>query len=302
MRQAGRYLPNYQKFRQKYPLKRLFTDPDLASIVTMMPFEYLKLDAAIVFWDILLMLEPLGYSIVYDNNKPPSVVKDANNSINSFDYLYSNIHKIKNVCKVPLIGFCGGPFTVLSFLWKDLKKQMYQNPKVVHEKLNQITEVTIENLKGQIKSGIDAVQIFESSVHMLPSDMVDLFSTFYLNKILKELKCPTIVFGLGISQHIDKFCKLPCNALGIDWKVEIDRAKEIVPLNLALQGSFDPNLLFAPKDQIKLVVEKTLKKMNNDPGWIINLGHGILPDTPMDSVKFFIETINNYDRFTNQDI
>jgi len=302
MRQAGRYLPNYQKIRKKHPLKKLFTDPELASKITMMPFEYLELDAAIVFWDILLMAEPLGYKIIYNENKPPVAVLDNENSIKDFDYLYKTICEIKNISKHPLIGFSGGPFTVLSFLWKDLKKKMYQNPRVVHKKLDEITEITIENLKGQIKAGIDAVQIFESSAHMLPSNMIEQFSICYLKKILKELNSPTIVFGLGVSQHIGKYSKLPCSALGMDWKIEIDKAKELLPSNLAIQGSFDPNLLFAPKEQIKSVVEKTLKKMNDDSGWIVNLGHGILPDTPVDSVKFFVETINNYDRFSNSDI
>ncbi len=302
MRQAGRYLPNYQKFRQKYPLKSLFTDPELASKVTMMPFEYLSLDAAIVFWDILLIAEPLGYNIVYNENKPPLAIEKSENYIKDFEYLYANICEIKKVCKLPLIGFCGGPFTVLSFLLKDLKKQIYQNPKIVHEKLNEITNITIENLKGQIKSGVDAIQIFESSVHMLSSDLIEQFSIYYLNKILKELKCPTIVFGMGISQHIDKYSNLPCNAMGLDWRLEIDRAKKMLPPNLAIQGCFDPSLLFASKEQIKLTVEKTLKKMKDDPGWIINLGHGILPDTPIDSVKFFIEIVNSYDRFSSEDI
>lgn len=298
MRQAGRYLPNYQAFRKKHSLKALFTDPDLAAEVSVFPFHYFNLDAAIVFWDIVLIAEELGFSIDYLDQIGP--VAKFTNQKKKTDYVFETIAKVKNKIKVPLIGFCGAPFTVASYLLDDIKKWIYQKPQELHRYLKDLTNITIQNLKGQIKAGVDAIQIFESSAHVLSEPFLEEFSYPYIQEICSEIDTLKIVFAKGSTTFIDTFSKLKTNAISFDWNQELHKLKHKIPLNMAMQGNFDPDFLFAPKEKIEKMVQDTLKQMNDDPGLIINLGHGVKPNTPIQSVQWFVQSVQNFSRVNNR--
>lgn len=300
MRQAGRYLPNYQAFRNKHSLKTLFTSPELAAEVSLLPFHYFDLDAAIVFWDIVLIAEEIGFEVDYLDKLGP--VAKFTNKKRDTHYLLETIARLKNKLDVPLIGFCGAPFTVAFYLLDDIKKWIYQKPQELHDFLSDLTEATIQNLKGQIKAGVDAIQIFESSAYLLSESSLKEFSYPYVQRICSEIDALKIVFAKGSSTFVEMFSKLKTHAISFDWNRDLAILKRKVPSNMAIQGNFDPDFLFAPKEKIEKMVHSTLKQMNNDPGLIINLGHGIRPNTPIQSVQWFVRSVQNFSRSNSRSL
>lgn len=293
MRQAGRYLPNYQKLRRKHSLKCLFTNPELAAEVACLPFEYFSLDAAIVFWDIVLVAEAIGFEVDYIENIGP-VAKFTKNRKDIF-YLQDTVRKIKKKLQVPLIGFCGGPFTVASYLVDDIKRWIYEKPLELHCLLEELCLASIQILKMQIEAGVNAIQIFESAANILSSSHLEEFSLYYIRKILRSISTLTIVFAKGSCLFQEKLSMLSANALSFDWHYDLLELRRKMP-NKILQGNFDPDLLFAPKKMIEKTVVNTLQKMEDDPALIINLGHGIKPHTPLENVKWFVDCVKNFSK------
>jgi uroporphyrinogen decarboxylase len=297
MRQAGRYLPQYRQLREKHSLKELFFTPELAAKVTKMPIDILGVDAAILFADITTVVLALGLQLDFsegpvisgsiqrvDANKVLKPVADA-------------IGIIKNEISEPLLGFCGGPFTVASYILEkhngsDLpvtKKKLYQSPHEMIHLLEQITEATIDYLRLQEKAGVDAVQIFDSWAHVLSEEHFDLVCMPYLKRLIDAVKIPVILYMRGACTRVQKLVSLNPACISFDWQRPISEMRKLTPM--AVQGNLDPDLLYAPLPVIEEKTKQLLISMEKDPAFIVNLGHGMKPDMSVDAVKCFVNTV-----------
>lgn len=306
MRQAGRYLPEYQEIRQKYSLEEMFRNPELIFEITKQPLEILGVDAAILFADILHVPLSLGLDVSFPGKGGPVVsptieTEDDLMSLHprsieeSLSFVKEGIHLLKEAIDVPLIGFCGGPFTVMTYMTgKKVKKWLYTNPESAFELLQIITDQSIAYLKMQIAAGVDAVQIFDSWANLLSRTEFIRFAQPYLKQIVDAVDVPVVLFSRASSHYISEFVALKPDGISFDWSYPIDEIRTRVPETIAVQGNLDPELLYAPPSIIERETIKMLKKMQGDPGYIVNLGHGVLPDIPVDHVKAFVDTVKNF--------
>jgi uroporphyrinogen decarboxylase len=313
MRQAGRILPEYREVRSKSGgFKNLVKTPELAAEVTIQPVDILGVDAAIIFSDILVIPEDMGldYEIVESRgpwfNHPVKSEKDIDNlriaKSDDLSYVLDAISLVKKqlIGKVPLIGFAGAPWTILSYMiegkgsktFSEAKKFLYTTPTSAHKLLEKITQSTINYLKGQIKAGADIVQIFDSWAGVLSPDQYNEFSFRYIDEICKEItEVPVIVFAKGAYFARENFSKSSCSVIGLDWNMDIRESRKLTG-NKVLQGNMDPCLLYADYPVIERETKKMLKEFGREK-YIANLGHGLYPDTDKDKVKFFIDTIKS---------
>jgi uroporphyrinogen decarboxylase len=308
MRQAGRYLPEYRSIRKKYSLSELFHHPELAAQITEFPVQRFGLDAAILFSDILMIAEILGLTVHFPEEGGPYVEPQLNASSTwqlfpvekKLDYVFKTIQILRSHLRVPLIGFCGGPFTVATYLakkGKNVKNWLYEEPKSFHHLLQTLTDASIEYLRLQIESGVQAIQIFDSWANILTYPQFLEFSLPYLRQIVNALRptnIPMILFCRGAVNLIEELVSLQSHAISFDWQQELCFLRKKMPRSMAIQGNFDPELLHAPHAVIRREVEDRLNTMRGDPGFIVNLGHGVLPDTPVENVQLFVETVKNF--------
>lgn len=278
MRQAGRYMPTYRKLREKYSLYDLFFTPELAAEVTLMPVAQIGVDAAILFSDITVVALPLGFTL--DFSEGP-VIRGSlmRRGIDLLEPIGQAIRLIKPQLKVPLIGFCGGPYTVASYINGD--------PAL----LDPITEVTIEYIHMQEKAGVDAIQIFDSWADRLSPEGFQTFCVPYLKRLVEATSVPVILFMRGASQRVEELVKLGPDAISFDWGKPLADLRSQVPM--AVQGNLNPDLLYEPLPIIRQKTEALLESMKGDPGFIVNLGHGVKPDMSIDAVKCLVETVKN---------
>lgn len=279
MRQAGRYLPAYRKLREKYALRDLFFTPELAAQVTLLPIE-LGVDAAILFSDITVVALALGFQL--DFCEGPQITGHLQRrGIDILTPIAEAIGLVKPQLHVPLIGFCGGPFTVASYINGD--------PAL----LDPITEVTIEYLHMQEKAGVDAIQIFDSWADRLSKQEFQQFCIPYLKRLIDAVNVPVIVFMRGACQRVDALVQLGPDAISFDWGTEpLSELRKKVPM--AVQGNLHPDLLYEPLPVIAKKTKDLLDSMQGDPGFIVNLGHGVKPDTPVEAVRCLINTVRDY--------
>lgn len=314
MRQAGRYMPSYQKIREGHTLLEMFTTKDLIVEVTKLPIDELGVDAAIIFSDILLPLCALGYDLTYEKKEGPQVYPKSLKPLHlvseqdlkeRFSFLFEAIKELKSELKVPLIGFCGAPFTLISYileekshhLLKKTKESLYKNPKDFHAALDLLATVITDMAKLQFRAGCEVIQIFDSWAGALDYEEFENCSTFYLKKIvnaLKEENIPVILFSRGSSYYADQLAKLNPTAISFDWYKPLDEIAKVIPKTIALQGSFDPDFLKGSQEMIEAKVRKVLTSMKNEPRYIVNLGHGVTPEIPYESVKYFVDLVKNF--------
>ncbi len=315
MRQAGRYLPEYAALRQKHSLWQMFHEPELACRTTLMPIQRFGVDAAILFSDILVIVEALGLELAFPEGFGPVVVPcletasdvDALPMLSAQEvlpYVKKTVHLIKESTSVPLIGFCGGPFTVASYMidrenkgnLQKTKTWIYQDPESFHRLLKKITTVTIEYLEMQISVGADAIQIFDSWAGVLTRDSFQEFSLQYVKEIAQALgkRVPLIFFCRGSGLFAKELSESGANALSFDWQMDLCSLRKVVPSHIAVQGNLDPHVLFGRQDVLKKEVLRILNSMKDEPGFIFNLGHGVLPETPVENVALLIETVKSY--------
>lgn len=309
-------MPKYLKMREKHSLWELFHTPDLVTQITLLPIDDLDVDAAILFSDILVIAEAFGRRVDFVENKGPVIDRplvspsDVENltltDLNPvFSYIKHSIFNLKKELKVPLIGFCGGPFTVASYMIEteskgDLKKTkqwMYSDPQSFHSLLQKLTDASIAYLKLQIDAGVQAVQIFDSWANVLPFPHFAEFCLKYNQQIisaLQALEIPVIFFSRGSSLFPEEIASMQPRAISFDWQKEMKDLRQKVPSNIAVQGNLDPLLLKAPKSVIQKNVNHLLNSMRGEPGFIVNLGHGVLPDIPLENVLFFVELVKNF--------
>jgi uroporphyrinogen decarboxylase len=315
MRQAGRYMPQYRQLRQRYSLETLFHTPELAAQITRQPLEHLGVDAAILFSDILVIAEALGLDVFFPDqggprvepavHTPADVAQLAAISVEeSLSYVFDTIRLLKRDLSVPLIGFCGAPFTVASYFIDSSSKHgferthcwMREDPETFHALLDKITQSTIAYLKGQVAAGVDALQIFDSWANQLDDEQFPAFSARYLQQILDALRdsqVPIILFCRGSSLRPEALSRLKPAGISFDWHRSMPELRAIVPQEIAVQGNFDPEFLKRPPQEIRAGVQELLHAMRGEKGWIVNLGHGVTPDIPVEHVRSFVEAVRH---------
>lgn len=300
MRQAGRYLPEYRKLREKHSLKELFFTPELAAAVTKLPVDILGVDAAILFSDITTVVLALGLSL--DFSEGP-VIQGTIRRLDVREALQpvsEAIRIVKPQLNVPLLGFCGGPFTVASYILErhsgaDLpvtKKQIYQNPVEFTRLLDQIADATVEYVKMQEEAGADAIQIFDSWAHVLSKEHFDAYCMPYLKKLIEAVKIPVILFMRGAHTRLKELVSLNPSCISFDWQKPLSELRREVPM--AVQGNLEPDLLYAPLPVIEEKTRQLLASMDQDPAFIVNLGHGMKPDMSVESTRCFVNTVKKY--------
>jgi|SRR6185312_10832397 len=315
MRQAGRILPGYRKIRASVSdFTELVKTPELACEATLEPVNVLGVDAAIIFSDILVIPEAMGLPYQMIESKGPHFEKTIKTekdidalrigTIADWEYVCNAIKITKKELagKVPLIGFAGSPWTIFAYMTEGsgsktfsvAKRMLYSNPAMAHRLLDKITQTTIQYLKDQVSAGAQIVQIFDSWGGILGVDTYNEFSLKYIARICDELSklVPVIAFPKGAFFAAHDIAKLNCRAIGLDWTASPKEARTILK-NKTLQGNLDPCVLYADK----AVIRKAVNAMINEFGtqnYIANLGHGVYPDTQLDSVKHFIEAVKEY--------
>lgn len=304
MRQAGRYLPEYRLLREKHSLRDLFFTPSLAAEVTMMPIRRFGFDAAILFSDITAIAPAMGYSLDFCEGPLIQPLAKATHwealreDLSLLDPIAEAAALVKQQLEVPLIGFCGGPFTIATYLIEQHDgvglPQTYswmQNDPIGFAKfLDRICDVCIHSLNLQIQAGADAVQIFDSWANALDEAQFATFSLPFLRKIARSVKCPTILFMRGSALRAEQLAEIENAAISLDMGRKVSEVRQFV--SAPLQGNLDPDLLFQPLEDIKRAVRSLLQEMHSDPGFIVNLGHGIKPGTPLEAVSAVLETIH----------
>jgi uroporphyrinogen decarboxylase len=316
MRQAGRYLPQYMVLREKYGFFERCQTPELACEITLQPVDIIGVDAAILFSDILVVPQAMGLEVQLIESKGPFLpdpIKTANDmarvrvpDVNeTLGYVFDAIKLIKQELngRVPLIGFAGSPWTLLCYMvqgkgsktFDEAKAFCYTQPETAHLLLQMITDTTIEYLKAQVKAGADTVQLFDSWGGLLSPEDFENISLRYMRQIVAALKdlAPVIVFAKGAWHSLDAMAATGAHGLGIDWCIKPQLARQFAGKNIVLQGNFDPAKLLSPIP----VIEKEVKAMMDafGPGnHIANLGHGILPNVPVDHARAFVDSVKNY--------
>ena len=332
MRQAGRYLPEYLKIREQAgSFLNLCKNPDLATTVTLQPIKRFPLDAAILFSDILVVPEALGMELDFIQNEGPKfnnsirTIEDVNNlNVNLLEQNLSYVFKTITQCKqelvhnIPLIGFCGSPFTLACYMieggsssnYINTKRMIYNHPDIFNLLLEKLTTSCINYLTQQIKSGVDAVMIFDSWGGVLTQDAYLKFSLAYIKKIITTLKnnshikqTPSIVFSKGAGTCLPYIAQSNCEVIGVDWSVSLSYARAHVSKDIILQGNLDPMVLAVGSkkeivtEAIRILDEYFDANDSSTAGLIFNLGHGIHLSTDPDNVLLLIDTVQKYQRY-----
>ncbi|MEP7199758.1 MAG: uroporphyrinogen decarboxylase [Chloroflexota bacterium] len=331
MRQAGRYLPEYRAIREKYSLLDICARPEIAAQVTLQPVEILGVDAAILFADILLPLIPMGINLEFAEGEGPVIhnpirtLNDVNalRTIQAMDDLANVMQTIRLVRRelngrLPLIGFAGAPFTLASYLieggasrtFRKTKQFMYGEPQAWHALMGKLTDMLADYLCAQVAVGAQAVQLFDSWVGCLSPDDYRRYVLPYSQKIFRALKTPdgagvelppqrradsvpTIHFGTDTATLLPLMREAGGDVMGLDWRVPLDAAWRLLGA-VAVQGNLDPVALFAPRAELLSKVRDILKRANGRAGHIFNLGHGILPETPVDNVRAVVDMVHEF--------
>ncbi|RKD12457.1 uroporphyrinogen decarboxylase [Pelobium manganitolerans] len=317
MRQAGRFMPEYWEIKNKYSFLEMCKTPEIAADVTMLPIDLLGVDAAILFSDILVTGEAMGGDLSFTQGVGPKFANPVKNQkdidnlqtdvLDRLQYVADAIKVIQQRLNgnVPLIGFAGAPFTVMSYLveggsskdFKLTKLFIHNHPQLAHQLLQKIALVTIDYLNMQIAAGVNAVQLFDSWALSLSWDDYKEFSHKYNVEIIAKLNrkdVPVISFCKGSSVFAPLMAEAKPDVVSIDWNADLRNIKQSLPKGIAVQGNLDPHILYADKSVIKDRIHRLFKRMEGENGFIFNLGHGIMPDIPFDHVKYAVEVVKDW--------
>jgi uroporphyrinogen decarboxylase len=315
MRQAGRYMSEYRTLRERYTLLDLCRTPDLATEVTLQPVRRIDVDAAILFSDLLLPLEPMGIPFDFIRGEGPAIESPLRSEADlartkrfepreKLSYVLDAIRQIKHALggRVPLIGFAGAPFTLASYAiegghsnnFAHTKSLMYGYPAAWHRFCDLIADIIGEYLVAQVEAGVDCVQVFDSWVGALNAADYREFILPHTKKIFTRLAeatgedgraVPTIHFGVGTGSILDQLREAGGDVIGADWRTPLDEAWERIGPDRGIQGNLDPTLLLGPLERVFAATDEILERAGGRPGHIFNLGHGILPSTPIEHVQ-----------------
>ena len=317
MRQAGRYMKQYRDIRAKNSILDICKRPDLAAQVTLQPIEVLDVDAAIIFADLLLPVEPMGLKLEFRSGEGPHIdnpIRTSNDvdslSISNTDDLGYVGESIKLVAqalsgKVPIIGFVGAPFTLASYMieggpsktFLKTKQLMYRDETLWRRLMGKIVDVLGPFAIMQVASGARAIQVFDSWVGALGPDDYVRYVAPYSRALIERIRStgvPVIHFGTGAAGFFKELHAAGGDVMGVDWRINIDQAWLDISYRSAVQGNLDPAALFAPLPELKARVHELLKRAGTRPGHIFNLGHGILPETPVDHVRAVVDFVREY--------
>lgn len=316
MRQAGRYLPDYLKLKAKYSFFERCQNPNLATEITIQPVEQVGVDAAIIFSDILVVPQAMGMEVQMVEGKGPllpSPVQTRNDLLKlripdvneSLGYVFEALKLTKATLagRVPLIGFAGAPWTLLCYMvqgkgsktFDEAKAFCFRQPELAHQLLQMITDTTIQYCRGQARAGADVVQIFDSWGGLLSPVDFEEFSMQYIRQIIDAIKkdCLTIIFAKGAWFALDSMARTGANGAGVDWAITPELARKFAGDKITLQGNFDPSKLLAPIPEIQKSVREMIRAFGVQR-YIANLGHGILPNVPVENAKAFVQAVKEY--------
>lgn len=315
MRQAGRYLPDYLKLKAKYTFFERVENPELATEITVMPVHQVGVDAAIIFSDILVIPQALDFEVTMKTGEGPRlpITIQTEEQIDKIvvgdmaDRLHYVLDALSLTRKtlagqVPLIGFAGSPWTLFCYMvegrgsknFAKAKAFAFQHPEATARLLSKLTHATIDYLKAQIKAGADAVQVFDSWGGLLGPKDFQIYSFPYLSQIAEAITdAPVILYAKGCSYALSELAQTHASALGIDWQTAAETARSLAGNNITLQGNFDPSRLLSPIPEIQRLAKEMLQSFGRQR-YIANLGHGILPNVPVDHAKAFVDTVKSF--------
>ena len=319
MRQAGRYMEEYRDIRRKVGFLDLCKSPDLAAEVTLLPVRKLGVDAAIIFGDILLPLEGMGIGLEFAQGGKPLIRNPIKGKKDieqlrpiepeeHVPFLLEAIEIVRRELKgrIPLIGFSGAPFTLASYLiegghskdYSKAKGLMLGAPSLWHLLMEKLTEVTIRYLRAQVQRGAQALQLFDSWVGCLSPWDYEAHVLPYSRRVIQGMseKTPLIHFSVGTNGFLHLIKEAGGDVIGIDWRTDLGGTWERLGYDVGIQGNLDPSVLLASSQVIEGHVRKILESAGNRPGHIFNLGHGVLPETPVENVIFMVETVHRFSK------
>ena len=317
MRQAGRYMKQYREIRAKHSILEICKRPDLAATVTLQPVEILDVDAAIIFADLLLPVEPLGLKLKFVAGEGPVIDNPVQNSSDVDSLSTGNTDELGYVGeaiqlvvrqlagKVPVIGFVGAPFTLASYIIEGgpsktflrTKQMMYRDETLWRRLMGKLVDVLGPFAIAQVAAGARAIQVFDSWVGALGPDDYVRFVAPYSRALIERIRSasvPVIHFGTGAAGFFRELHAAGGDVMGVDWRVNIDQAWTDISYRSAVQGNLDPAVLFSPLPELRTRVQELLKRTGSRPGHIFNLGHGILPETPVENVKAVVEMVREF--------
>jgi uroporphyrinogen decarboxylase len=315
MRQAGRYMTEYRAIRKHHSLVEICKTPNLAAQVTIEAAEVLKVDAAIIFADLLLPLEVMGMPFRFEAGEGPVIEKPVRTASDvavlrtdraaDLGYVADSIRLVTKHFgdKLPCIGFCGAPFTLASYMiegggsrhYINTKKLMYNHPQAWDELMEKLVSVLAEYTAEQVRGGADVVQVFDSWVGCLSVEDYRRYAlprTAQLVQKLRQTGVPVIYFGTDSSTLLPSMQETKADVIGLDWRIPLDEGWKLLGNRGAVQGNLDPITLFASQDEIRARVADILQRAGGRPGHIFNLGHGIVPETPVDNVKALLHMVH----------
>jgi len=314
MRQAGRYLPEYRKLKEKYTFTELVKSPELATEVTLQPLKRFSLDAAIIFSDILVIPEALGqpYSFRETGGIQMEYALDSEDKIKKLDpagveeklsYVAKALKLVRNEIgdSQTLLGFGGSPWTLATYMveggsskeFSKVKTLAYENPALFEALMQKLTQALIDYFKMQIEAGVDAIQIFDSWGAACTGSTYQDFSLKWVKTIIDALPkdFPIIFYAKGMAHHLPSILKTGAKVVSVDWTVNMDELKATHPGSYAIQGNLDPTLLNTTPNIVKEAALDILEKMKGHPGHIFNLGHGIMPEAKIENVEALLQTV-----------
>ena len=318
MRQAGRYLPEYRKVRSEVDFVTLCKTPELAAKVTLQPIDRFGFDAAILFSDILVLAEPMGFEIAF--NPGPQLGDPARDAArieripdadprDALGYVYEAIRILRRELegRAPLIGFAAAPFTLGAYLvegggsknFDHVKGLLYSDPRAAHLLLGKIARATEQHLAAQVAAGAQAIQLFDTWAGSLGPELYREFAQRHVQPVIAAIRAlgvPVIYFALNAAHLMEDVGQSGADVLGVDWRTPLERADHLLGSKFCLQGNLDPCALFSPAAEVKRQTEAVLAAAVRLPGHIFNLGHGILPHTPIASVEAVVETVRAHRR------
>jgi uroporphyrinogen decarboxylase len=317
MRQAGRYMKQYREIRARHSILEICKRPDLAAQVTLQPVEILDVDAAIIFADLLLPVEPMGLKLQFVSGEGPSIDNPVRTShdvdtlstanTDELGYVGESIRLVTQALagKVPVIGFVGAPFTLASYMieggasrnFLNTKTLMYRDETLWRRLMGKLVDVLAPFANLQVQAGARAIQVFDSWVGCLGSDDYVRYVAPYSRALIERIRSsgvPVIHFGTGVAGYFKELHAAGGDVMGVDWRMNIDQAWMDISYRSAVQGNLDPAALLAPLPELKAKVHEIIKRVGNRPGHIFNLGHGILPETPVDNVKAVVQIVREF--------
>lgn len=317
MRQAGRYLPEYRAIREREGgFMAMCQNPEIACEITLQPLSRFPLDGAIIFSDILTIPDAMGLGLNFIQGEGPVFERPLRDAASikalsvpdmaDLDYVMQTMALVKKELadKVPVLGFSGSPWTLATYMVEGgssktfslVKKLLFTEPELLHHLLQVLADSVVAYLNAQIDAGADAVMIFDTWGGVLTGRDYQTFSLDYMRRIVKQLnsRVPVILFTKNGGQWLELIADTGCDAVGLDWTVDIGAARARVGDQVALQGNMDPALLLASPERIQQEVREILEKAGSAPGHIFNLGHGITPDVPPEHVAALVEAVHSY--------